>query len=169
MATGILKWCTTRCAANNAVMGGCTLDKLITWGGVSVWLKVCTGSALARGCGSMGSEERAQELHREMKRVTEAAGSGMCELKALTGISTRFPCFLCKSFILDGSVARPQQLGLGAFWFPRSNGVKWRPLSGFSRPDWDLVGLPSKLNVPIVTLPPSLPLEAPSAPSGVKC
>lgn len=62
----------------------------------------------------MESKERAQELHREMKRVADAAGSGMCELKALTGISTRFPYFLCKSFILDGFLARLRQLGLGA-------------------------------------------------------
>lgn len=62
----------------------------------------------------MESKERVQELHREMKRVADAAGSGMCELKALMGISTRFPYFLCKSFILDGFLARPRQLGLGA-------------------------------------------------------
>lgn len=62
----------------------------------------------------MESKERAQEVHREMKRVADAAGSRMCELKALTGISTRFPYFLCKSFILDGFLARPRQLGLGA-------------------------------------------------------
>lgn len=83
----------------------------------------------------MESEERAQELHREMKQVANAAGSGMYELKALTGVSTRFPYFLCKSFILDGFVAQPRQLGLGALWFPRSNGVKWRPFPGLSRPD----------------------------------
>lgn len=37
--------------------------------------------------------------------------------------------------------------------------------SGFSPSDWVLSELPFKLNVPIVTLPPSPPLKAPPAPS----
>lgn len=38
-------------------------------------------------------EERARNYQEEMKRVAGAAGSRMCGLKALTGISTRFPLF----------------------------------------------------------------------------
>lgn len=36
-------------------------------------------------------EERARNYQEEMKRVAGTAGSRMCGLNALTGISTRFP------------------------------------------------------------------------------
>lgn len=62
-------------------------------GAVYVCRRVCTQPRLAWGEGVWRERREPGDYREEMKRVADAAGSGMCGLKALTGISTRFPLF----------------------------------------------------------------------------